>query len=613
MAPPTFGLPIPEEMLLMHEVLAEAPDRPAAVLEPVILVVSQWLDALKGATSAANASAVAHLFDPQATFRDLLALSWDLRNAVGREEIATLIAGAASSTTVEIEVRPGNERFLDLKDGRIGAESFLLFRSDVGAGEGYVQLVADETGTWRATAFVLALGSLDSHPAQLGESRPLGRVHGPIPNRVGWQERLDHDFTAGDPSVLILGAGHNGLMLAARLRVLGISALIVDRNERIGDNWRKRYNSLALHTPLASDQMPYIPFPSTWTRFTPKDKLGDFLECYAKLLDLAVWTSSRVENVHYDDQTKRWTLDVIRQDGSRRTMTPEHLVFATGMNGEPYMPELPGHADYRGTLIHAVEYRGHSEWEGKKAVVVGSGVSGHDLAQDLAEHGVDVTMIQRSGTVVMNTSSFHAVMHPKHISGIYSTEEADLINAATPFGMLPLQGAEQLAMANEMDRDLLNGLTEAGFELSQGPDGQGVLGLIFGQNATGYYFNAGASELIADGTIKLRHGSVTGLTVNGVALDDGSEIDADLVIFATGYRGATTAIRDVLGDEIADNLGEFANVSGDREFGRLWRRSGMDRLWFMITLGLDAGRFYSKLLSLQIAAIEAGTMPISAD
>jgi putative flavoprotein involved in K+ transport len=115
-----------------------------------------------------------------------------------------------------------------------------------------------------------------------------------------------------------------------------------------------------------------------------------------------------VENVFFDEGAARWNVDVIRPDGSRRSMSPGHLVFATGFNGEPFLPDLPGQEEYRGTLIHAVDYRGYRDWMGKKVVVVGSGVSGHDLAQDLAEHGVDVTMIQRSGTVVMNTSSYHA-------------------------------------------------------------------------------------------------------------------------------------------------------------------------------------------------------------
>ncbi|MGO4584036.1 flavin-containing monooxygenase [Arthrobacter sp. 2RAF6] len=571
-------------------------------------IVSSWVAALEGALSSRNAAAINELFERDCTVRDLLALSWDFRNAVGRDEVVELLSAADSSTEISVRVRREPLPILGHENGRRTIAQFLSFRTKVGEGEGFVKLVEGEGGAYRAMAFVLALSAVDTHPEQVGDLRPLGRSHGPNPSRLPWHEELDHEFTRKDPTVVILGAGHNGLMLAARLRVLGIPTLIVESNARVGDNWRNRYSSLALHTPLASDQLPYVPFPPTWTRFTPKDKFGDFLESYASLLDLAVWTGSTAENVNFDVMGGRWSLDVIRPDGSRRTLTPQHLVFATGMNGEAHRPDLPGEADYKGTVIHAVDYKGAEAWAGKQAVVVGTGVSGHDLAQDLAEHGVDVTIIQRSGTVVMDTSTFHAVMHANHTGGHYTVDEADLVNASTPFGALPSYGAAQLALVKERDHELLAALSAAGFKLSDGPNGQGVLGLIFGQNATGYYYNAGASELIADGTVKLRHGSVTSFNSAGIVLDDCSSVEADLVIFATGYRGPATAIRKVLGDAVADQVGNFADVGEDREYGRLWRQTGVDKLWFMVSLGIGDGRFYSKLLALQIAAMDAGTL-----
>lgn len=576
-------------------------------------VVAVWVEELGAALASRDADSVAALFQPECTARDLLALSWDLRNAVGREEVVGLLTGLECTAPLQIGVRPGAPVFRTDENGVETISTFLHFKTANGAGEGYVVVARGDDGVWRATTLLLSLTSVDSHPEQIDELRPVGRLHGPVENRVGWGDQNDKEFESEDPAVVIIGAGHNGLIIAARLRALGIPALVIESNARVGDNWRKRYTSLALHTPVIADQFPYLPFPSTWTRFTPKDKLGDFLESYATLLDLAVWTSSRVEDVHYDEEAGRWTFEVVRGDGSRRRMTPNHLVIATGMNGAPRLPPLDGKDEFEGKVIHAVEYGGHREWAGKRVAVVGSGVSGHDIAQDLAEHGVDVTMIQRSGTVVLNTSTFHAVMHATHTSGKYTLAEGDLINAAIPFGELPAYGADQLATANAMDREILDGLTRAGFELSEGPDGTGVLGLIFGLNATGYYYNAGASELIADGTIKLRRGGVVGLDRSGIVLDDGSTVHADLVVFATGYEPPTAAARQILGDEVADKLGEFAQVSDDREYGRLWRHSGLDRLWFMIALSIEHGRFYSKLLALQIAAIEAGTRPASRD
>lgn len=570
------------------------------------VIVSDWIERLDEKLSSLDPLA-ANLFTPDGTFRDLLALTWDFRNAVGREEIARLLAAQESRPTTFIRIRPGSTPLAESEGTTSSISAFLHFRNSAGRGFGHVRLVQGESGSWMAASLVLALDALDTHPERHQDSRPNGKTHGPVRDRLTWHESLDHDFNVGQPEVLILGAGHNGLMLAARLRALGVPALVVESNERVGDNWRKRYSSLALHTPLASDHLPYLPFPSTWPKFTPKDKLGDFLESYAKLLDLSVWTGTTVDDVSFDESSQRWVVNIQVQDGSPRTVSPRHLVFATGMNAAPHRPELPGQQDYRGTVLHAVDYTGHSSWRGKRAVIVGSGVSGHDIAQDLAEHGVDVTMIQRSGTFVMNTSTFHKVMHANHVSGKYSTEEADLVNAATPFGLLPEHGPKHVEMIKSLDHDLLDGLTAAGFELNDGPDGQGVLGLIFGQNGTGYYYNAGASELIIDGTIKVKHGSVESLNDKGIVLDSGEFLEADLVVFATGYLGAPTAVRKVLGDDIADRVGEFCKVGADREYGRLWRTSGVDQLWFMISLGIGDGRFYSKLLALQLAALNAGT------
>jgi putative flavoprotein involved in K+ transport len=568
--------------------------------------LEHWVERLTDALAGREVAALADLFETESTVRDLLALSWDFRNAVGREDVVALLTAAETEAPLHIGIRHDatNHLFPDADDPSLTA--FIEFTTRQGAGEGYVRLMHGDDGNWRAVTLLLSLSAIDGFIEQVGDDRPMGRVHGPIRNREGWRDSQDPEFERDDPAVVILGAGHNGLILAARLRALGISVLVLESNPRVGDNWRRRYASLALHTPLIADQLPYLPFPSTWTRFTPKDKLGDFLESYATLLDLPVWTSAKVKSVQYDEAADRWDVTVKRADGTRRRLRPRHFVFATGMNGAPKLPAVPGNDQFQGKVIHAVDYQGFEPWAGKKVVVVGCGVSGHDIAQDLAEHGVDVTMVQRSGAVVLSTKAFHEVMHATHTSGKYSLAEGDLINAAVPFGALPAYGAEQLRAAREIDEEMLSGLEEAGFLLSEGPDGEGVLGLIFRLNTTGYYYNAGASDLIIDGSIKLRHGGVAGLTDSGVLLDDGSTVDADLVVFATGYEPPTAAARQLLGDEIANQLGEFASVGDDGEYGSLWRRTGVEGLWFMVALSIEHGRFYSKHLALQIAAAEAG-------
>ncbi len=565
-------------------------------------VAGAWITSFREALVARDAAALGALFTDDATFRELLALSWKFRNGVGRDEIVAVLTDPETVAPVELALLDGATSSAT----ESSVETFVSFRTADGAGDGYLVLARTEAGTWQATTFFVTLKSLDAVPEQVDALRPQGRVHAPVPGRRDYVAELDIPCEENEPEVVIIGGGHNGLMTAARLKALGIRALVVERNERIGDNWRNRYTTLALHTPLEADQLAYMPFPSTWTKFTPKNKLGDFLEAYATLLDLSVWTGSTIDSVSYDDAAKTWTVAVTRADGSTRTLAPAHVVLATGMNGAPKRPSFPGQDAFRGEVLHAADYDGHTRHVGKRAVVVGTGVSGHDIAQDLAEHGIEVTMIQRGGTAVLDGHTFHEVMHAVHTSGRYTLDEGDLVNAAVPFGHLPSLGAAQLAQAAEIDAELLDGLRKAGFRLSDGPDGTGVLGLIFGANATGYYYNAGASELIIDGTIKLAHGGVVGFTENGVQLEGDQLIDADTVVFATGYEPPTAAARAILGDEIADTIGQFADVSEDREYGALWRESGVPGLWLMTSLSIEHGRFYSKHIALQIAARKAG-------
>lgn len=573
-------------------------------------VVEGWLSCLRDNMAAKDESAIALLFQEDAVARDLLALSWDFRNGVNRDEVASLLACTVNLPLAELAIRTGNVPLLAEEASGPSVEAFLTFRNEVGRGNGYVKLAQEDDGEWRASAFSLVLDELHNLPKLHRKNRPVGRSKSPQIGRKQWIEQFDAGFEKSEPSVVIIGAGHNGMMLAVRLQTMGISVLLIEKNEQVGDNWRNRYSSLALHTPLQSDSLPYLPFPETWTEFTPKDKLGDFLESYSKIMDLRVWTGSTAENMSYDEDSQSWSVDVVRADGSLRTLKPRHLVIAPGLLSKPSRPHFPGEELFKGTVIHTADYTGPTAWHGKKALVIGTGVSGHDIAQDLAEHGVDVTMVQRSETVVLSTSSFHQVMHSNHISGVYSIDDADLVNSATPFGELPRYGAAQLAQANRLDEELLTGLREAGFRLGSGPDGTGVLGLIFGKNSTGYYYNAGASELIIDGTITLEHGDMTGFTETGIILNDGEKLlDADLVICATGYLGPDAVVEQLLGADVARRLGSFFDVGEDREYGRLWRDSGIDHFWFMIALGIGDGRFYSNLLALQIAAEITGVTP----
>lgn len=216
--------------------------------------------------------------------------------------------------------------------------------------------------------------------------------------------------------------------------MLNVPALMIDSNERIGDNWRKRYHQLVLHDPVWYDHMPYVPFPPHWPVFTPKDKLAEFFEAYVKLLELNAWTSTELKSTSWDESNKTWTVTVERKraDGSTetRTLHPRHIIQATGHSGKKNFPAVKGMQDFRGTrLCHSSEFPGASlNSKGKKAVVVGSCNSGHDIAQDFYEKGYDVTMVQRSTTCVISSEAITEI----GLKGLYDedgppVEHADLI------------------------------------------------------------------------------------------------------------------------------------------------------------------------------------------
>lgn len=508
-------------------------------------------------------------------------------------------------------IRPDREIAVQEMGANEHILSFISFATEVGSCGGFLRLQRNVSGEVTALGLVVQLDELEGFPEAIGDHRPDGRTHGAFVGRRTWADDHDPEFTSADPQVVIVGAGHSGLIQAARLIRLGISTVVLERNERVGDNWRKRYASLALHDPYEVAQLPYMPVPESWPRFTPKDKFGDLLEAYATLLDVPVWTSASVSNVHYDEQASQWVCDVDRPGKPTRTLRSGHLIMATGANTIPVMPEIPDADKFRGEIVHSSAYAGGDAYKPRTALVVGAGTSGHDVAQDLAEHGVAVTLLQRSASLVVNIGTIHALNYAPWMTMSLPTEDADLMGAETPFGVYPSLGKDWMAAAKAMDNDLYTALEDSGFDLGWGPDGTGLLGLVFGANKFSYYYNVGASDLIVAGKIKVDQGSIERFTESGVVLDDGTVIDADLVVFATGFCKPRESNRPVLGD-VVDELPEINKVGEDGELTAVWRHSGKDRLWFSMATGILYSRFYSKLLALQIKAIEEGIIPASA-
>ncbi|GKZ25237.1 hypothetical protein AbraIFM66951_003476 [Aspergillus brasiliensis] len=578
-------------------------------------IASQIVEKINTALSKGDVQSLSDLFLEDAFWRDHLCLTWDFYTAKGKENIHSFLKSGRLPSKIEIDrstaFRGPYVGPIDAFGDVTGILFYINLSSSLIHGKGVVRL-AEKDGEWKIFTFYTTMEGFVDHPEAVNSKRPVGAQHGESLDRKNWKDRRIADIEAKDrsPTVVVVGAGQSGLIIAARLKMLNIDVLIIDREEQIGDNWRQRYHQLVLHDPVWFDHFPYVPFPPNWPIFTPKDKIAEFFECYAKLLELNVWTKTNIKGSSWDDKGKQWTLDLQRrkEDGTveNRTLNPRYIVQATGHSGKKNVPDFKGMDSFQGDLIcHSSEFRGAKpESKGKKAVVVGACNSANDIAQDYYENGYDVTMVQRSSTCVISSESIIDI----GLKGLYEeagpgTEEADLYLWSIPAELFKAQQIKVTKLQNEKDRATLEGLARAGFKVDNGPDGAGLL-IKYLQRGGGYYIDVGASQLIVDGKVKVKQGQeITEVLPHGLRFADGSELDADEIILATGYQNMATQARLVFGEEGA----KVKDVWGFDETGemRMWRRTGHPGLWFMGG-NLAVCRHFSRLLALQIKALEIG-------
>nr|WP_245442857.1 NAD(P)/FAD-dependent oxidoreductase [Methylobacterium terrae] len=367
--------------------------------------------------------------------------------------------------------------------------------------------------------------------------------------------------------------------------------------------------------------MPYLLFPEHWPVYTPKDKMGDWLEAYASIMELDLWSSTTCRSATYDEGRAEWTVAVER-DGEILALRPAHLVLATGLSGLPNEPAWPGAERFRGTHHHSSRHPGGAGFAGKACVVVGANNSAHDIAADLWEHGADVTMVQRSATLVVRAESLQRHGRPLYseeaVAAGIDADRADLIAASTPYGLLPAMLRPVMRRIREEDAAFYAALEKAGFLLTFGEDETGI-GLMYPRRASGYYIDVGASGLIASGDIRLESGrGVSHLTEDAVVLDDGTVLPADLVVSATGYGPMTDWAARLISPGVAARVGPCWGIGSGTardpgpwhgELRNMWTPTAQAGLWFHGG-NLQQSRHFSRYLALQLKARYEG-LPIT--
>jgi cation diffusion facilitator CzcD-associated flavoprotein CzcO len=313
--------------------------------------------------------------------------------------------------------------------------------------------------------------------------------------------------------------------------------------------------------------MAFLPFPKSWPKFTPKDKLADWFEAYASIMELNVWMKTIIESADYDETSSTWTVVLTRADGSSRTLRPRHIVWATGHAGEAVMPRFPGQENFRGQLYHSIQHVDASTTDvaGKQVVVVGTGNSGHDIAQNFYESDAKVTMLQRRGTYVISVSKGIPLLHGDNYEGDSPTDEADIYWQSLPFPVAFVLNGGLTSRISEVDKDVLDGLARAGFDLDYCHDNSGILRKYLTRGG-GYYIDVGCSQLIVDGKIKVKQSrGIAKFDPDGLVLADGSKLQADVVVLATGYDNMRTTVRKALGDKVADRCKDVWDLDGEGE------------------------------------------------
>jgi putative flavoprotein involved in K+ transport len=573
--------------------------------------IEAWLADFEAALAVRDIDRVVQKFAVDSFWRDLVAFTWNIKTLEGRDGIAAMLEARLAGTD------PSGFRLREAATEDDGvASAFIEFETAVGRGTGHLRL-RTESGTDRAWTLLTALQELKGHEEPIGPSRTLGAVHGSDPDPRSWAEkRAAEEAALGrtvQPYVLVIGGGQGGIALGARLRQLGVPSIVVDRHERPGDQWRSRYKTLCLHDPVWYDHLPYLPFPKNWPVFAPKDKIGDWLEFYTKVMEVPYWSKTTCLSASYDESTRTWTVEVDR-DGERLTLRPTQLVLATGMSGKPYVPTLPGQDVFRGDQHHSSAHPGPDRYVGKRAVVIGSNNSAHDICKALYENGVDVTMVQRSSTHIVKSDSLMELglgdlYSERALAAGMTTEKADLTFASLPYRIMHEFQTPIYDAIRERDADFYERLSAAGFELDWGDDGSGLF-MKYLRRGSGYYIDVGACDLVADGRIKLAHGQVQRLTEDAVELEDGTVLPADLVVYATGYGSMNGWAADLIGQEVADKVGKVWGLGSDTtkdpgpwegEQRNMWKPTQQENLWFHGG-NLHQSRHYSLYLALQLKA-----------
>ncbi|MFA7554859.1 MAG: NAD(P)/FAD-dependent oxidoreductase [Spongiibacteraceae bacterium] len=571
-------------------------------------VFSSWMSSFGSALQNRDMDSLLNDFDVDCYWKDLLSFTWSYPVFRGKDAIRQGLTDALSIVQAS-NVRLAEGRQAPRYGRRAGksvVEGYFDFDTKLGKGAGFVRLMVDDENLSnpRVWSILTSLQELSGYEEAINDRRPIGDEFAHYKRKENWKEVRDakQSFEDRDPEILVVGAGHCGIILAARLGLMGADVLVVEKQEVVGDTWRKRYHSLTLHNESVANHMPFIPFPPSFPIWLSKDQLADWLESYARSMETNVWTGTEVVSATFDETTKKWTVKLKTSSGVEREVHCTHVVFSTGVSGSiPKIPVLPGIENFKGEVMHSAEFTTGADYKGKNVLVVGTGNSGHDVAQDLVvNQAAKVSMLQRSPTCVVSLEPTATAVYRIFHEGL-SVDDIDLMAAAVPYPVLEETYKWMMKRAAVNDKELIDGLNAAGFETYYGEDGTGFH-MMYLRGEGGYYIDVGCSQMIIDGRIGLIHTRDSkDFVEDGLKLNSGEVEPFDLVVMATGFQNMQENVRKIIGNEVADKVGSIWGFDENFMMKNMYKETAQENFWIMGGALIDA-RVFSRYLAIQLVA-----------
>ncbi|KAF2964345.1 hypothetical protein GQX73_g9227 [Xylaria multiplex] len=562
-------------------------------------ICAQWLKSLDKYFIPKSFDDLSPLFIENCWWRDIIGLSWDFTSKHGRDAVASFLTNVPNPITELRLIQEGGLKplLLDI-GGMIWIHGAFTFQNQHGEGKGIIRLVHVSKSEWKAWLVSTQLERLhiSSNPTALDPTT----FHDEVAKAEG-----------DDLQVLIVGAGQAGLTLGARLKSMGIRALIVDKNHRIGGAWTSRYQSVKLNTPKYTDHFPFMKLPEEGPQYMSGEEMVQFMELYGQKMGLNIELGVEVTKAKYDPDNRRYRVEAQRGVSEKHVFSAKHVVLATGVfSEEAITPEVASPEKFNGLVYHSGTHKSASQvpnLSNKRVVVVGCGSTGHDIAADFVSGGAkEVTMFQRNPIFSVSDKAIEAILLPIWNMEGLETEEADVLGNSLPLKLIRTISIDLTQLMCAHDKATIDGLKKAGMALRTGGDGYGLADyqLIYGGR---FYIDRGASQMIVDGRIKIRRceGGISAFDPEGLILADGTKIDADVVVYATGYRWPEVIVERIMGSDITSKVGAIGSLDDENERVGWWRPTGAPGFWYMTGSFLWCRQF-SLSLALQIAAIEGG-------